>query len=130
LLQAQVIVLRQRLTDLSGMFGAGTIDAAQLAGGSKVASAQLDAALARLARAAVKDPLVELIGVPDPWAVWERMTLERRRNVLRALVTVRVKPGRRGRMPDGSYQDMESVEFDWKRGGQQTRPQPHLPNSS
>lgn len=115
-LQTEVVMLRQRLTDLSAFFGAGTIDAAQLAEGSKVANAQLSTALGRLAAAATKDPLVGLVGVPDPWAVWKGMDLEQRRTVLRALVTVRVKPGRRGRMPDGTYQDMESIEFDWKRG--------------
>lgn len=114
-LQQRAVLLRQRLTDLSGMFGAGTIDAAQLAEGSKVANAQLATALAQLAAAASKDPLVDLVGAADPGAVWEGMELEQRRNVLRALVTVRVLPGRRGRMPDGSYQDLESIEFEWKR---------------
>jgi len=28
---------------------------------------------------------------------------------------VRVRPGRRGRMPDGTYQDLEAVDFEWKR---------------
>ena len=64
----------------------------------------------------VRDPLTDLVGVPDPWAVWKGMGLERQRGVLRALVTVTVKPGRRGRMPDGSYTDLDSIEFDWKRG--------------
>jgi len=119
-LQARAVLLRQRLTDLSGLFGAGEIDAAQLAEGSKVANAQLHAALGELAAAAAKDPLVDLVGAPDPWAVWAGMELEQRRNVLRSLVTVRVLPGRRGRMPDGSYQDMESIEFDWKRSSPQS----------
>lgn len=114
-LQAEIVELRAGLTDLSAMFGARQINAAQLAEGSKVANAQLEVALSRLAQAAVKDPISDLVGAPDPWAKWEGMTLERRRAVLRSLVTVRVKPGRRGRMPDGSYQDMESVAFDWMR---------------
>jgi site-specific DNA recombinase len=119
-LQAQATVLRQRLTDLSSMFGTGTIDAVQLAEGSKAVNAQLATTLGQLASSAMRDPLVGLVGTPDPWAVWEGMELEQRRNVLRSLVTVRVKPGRRGRMPDGTYQDMESVEFDWKRGTQES----------
>jgi DNA invertase Pin-like site-specific DNA recombinase len=114
-LQRQQVELRGRLTALAAAFGAGQVDAAQLAEGSNVINAQLGTVLAQLAGAASKDPLVELVGVPDPWAVWEGMVLEQRRNVLRALVTVRVKPGRRGRMPDGTYQDMESIDFEWKR---------------
>lgn len=115
-LQTRAAMLRQRLTDLSGMFATGEIDAAQLAEGSRTINAQLASALGQLASAATRDPLLDLVGVPDPWKVWEGMELEQRRTVLRALVTVRVKPGRRGRMPDGTYQDMESIEFDWKRG--------------
>lgn len=115
-LQVRVVALRQRLTDLSAMFAEGRVDAAQLAEGSKVINAQMQTALGQLASAAAKDPLVDLVGVPDPWKVWEGMELEQRRTVLRSLVTVRVLPGRRGRMPDGSYTDLESIEFDWKRG--------------
>lgn len=119
LLQAQGVAIRQRLADLSALFGGGEIDAVQLAEGSKVAKAQLTTTLGKLAAAAVRDPLVDLIGVADPWAVWAGMSLDRQRGILRAVVTVTVRPGRRGRMPDGSYQDLESVDFDWKKRGQQ-----------
>jgi site-specific DNA recombinase len=115
-LQTRAAMLRQRLTDLSGMFATGQVDAAQLAEGSRTINAQLTSALGQLASAATRDPLLDLVGVPDPWKAWEGMELEQRRTVLRALVTVRVKPGRRGRMPDGTYQDMESIDFEWKRG--------------
>jgi len=114
-LQKQQVALRSRLTALAAAFGAGEVDAAQLAEGSNVINGQLSAVLAQLAGAASKDPLVDLVGVADPWAVWEGMELEQRRNVLRSLVTVRVRPGRRGRMPDGTYQDLEAVDFEWKR---------------
>ncbi|WNI16949.1 recombinase family protein [Actinacidiphila sp. ITFR-21] len=114
-LQAQQVELRGRLTTLASAFGSGLVDASQLAEGSSVINAQLSTVLAQLAAAASKDPLVDLVGTADPWAVWKGMELEQRRNVLRALVTVRIRPGRRGRMPDGSYQDMESIEFEWKR---------------
>lgn len=121
-LQTRAAMLRQRLTDLSGMFATGQIDAAQLAEGSRTINAQLASALGQLASAATRDPLADLVGVPDPWKVWEGMELEQRRTVLRALVTVRVKPGRRGRMPDGTYQDMESIKFEWKRGAGPSMP--------
>jgi DNA invertase Pin-like site-specific DNA recombinase len=118
LLQTNVVLLRQRLTDLSGMFGAGTIDAAQLAEGSRVATGQMETALGQLAAAAMKDPLVDLVGADDPWAVWKGMDLDQRRGVLRAAVTVVVRPGRRGRMPDGTRTDLSTIEFDWLRGPQ------------
>ncbi|MFC4034580.1 recombinase family protein [Streptomyces polygonati] len=114
-LQRQHVLLRQRLTDLAAEFGAGRVDASQLATGSDVINAQLRTTLAKLAAAASRDPLVDLVGAADPWAAWEGMELEQRRNVLRSLVTVRVRPGRKGRMPDGSYQDLESIDFEWKR---------------
>jgi hypothetical protein len=41
--------------------------------------------------------------------------LERRRAVLRALLSVKVLPARPGRMPDGGYFDYDTIETEWKR---------------
>jgi hypothetical protein len=43
------------------------------------------------------------------------MPLDQRRAVLRALMTVTVRPARRGRMPDGGYFDYETIDVGWKR---------------
>lgn len=116
LLQAEATVLRQRLAELSALFAAGTIDAAQLAEGSKTAHGQLDGITQQLARAALRDPVAPLVGVPDVRKAWEGMELEQQREVLRALLDVTVRPQRPGRMPDGGYFDYEAIGFDWKRG--------------
>jgi len=115
-LQLESEQIRRRLTDLAGMFGAGQVDMAQFTEGSDVARAQLEGITAQLARAAVKDPLVGLVGMPDVRKAWDGLDLDRRRTVLRSLLRVVLHKPRPGRMPDGGYFDYEAVETRWKRG--------------
>jgi len=114
-LQLESEQIRRRLTDLAAMFGAGTVDMAQFTEGTDVARAQLDGITVQLARAAVKDPLVGLVGVPDVRKAWEGLDLDRRRAVLRTLLRVTLRKPRPGRMPDGGYFDYDAVETEWKR---------------
>lgn len=116
-LQAEGERIRRRMKDLGGLFGAGQLELAPFTEGMDTARAQLDGVTQQLARAATKDPLVDLVGAPDVRKAWKALALERKRNVLRALVTVTLKTPRQGRMPDGGYFDYDAVQFDWKRGG-------------
>ncbi|MET9050102.1 recombinase family protein [Streptomyces bacillaris] len=114
-LQAESESIRRRLTDLAGLFGSGQISMAQFTEGSDIARAQLGGVTAQLARAAVKDPLVGLVGVKDVRAAWEACDLGRQRTVLRSLLDVILHPPRPGRMPDGGYFDYDAIETQWKR---------------
>ncbi len=119
-LQAEAEEIRTRLRNLAGKYGAGEIDDMQFGVGSDTARAQLEGVTRQLARAATRDPLVDLVGAPDVRKAWKGLVLERKRNVLRALVEVTLKTPRQGRMPDGGYFDYDAVVFDWKRGGDGT----------
>ncbi|WP_137235192.1 recombinase family protein [Streptomyces sp. BPSDS2] len=114
-LQLESETIRRRLTDLAGMFGSGQITMAQFTEGSDIARAQLEGVTAQLARAAVKDPLVGLVGVKDVRGAWEGCDLGRQRTVLRSLLEVTLRPPRPGRMPDGGYFDYDAIETRWKR---------------
>lgn len=114
-LQAEQVTLQNRLTDLSAMFAAGTIDGAQLEAGSALARGRLEGIQEQLASAATRDPLAAVVGAQDPRAAWKGLDLDRKRALLRALVTVTVPPARPGRMPDGSYTDLENIDFTWIR---------------
>ncbi|MET7514036.1 recombinase family protein [Streptomyces sp. NPDC005480] len=116
-LQAESEQIRRRMTDLAGMFGSGQIEMTQFTEGTDIARAQLEGVTQQLARAATTDPLVGLVGAPDVRKAWKALELERKRSVLRALVTVTLLPPRTGRMPDGGYFDYDAVRFEWKRGG-------------
>lgn len=119
-LQAEGERIRQRMKDLGGLFGAGQLELAPFTEGMDTARAQLDGVTQQLARAATRDPLVDLVGAPDVRKAWKALELERQRNILRALVTVTLKTPRQGRMPDGGYFDYDAVLFDWKRSGDQS----------
>lgn len=115
-LQAESEEIRRRMTDLAGLFGAGQIGMEAFTTGTDTARAQLEGVTQQLARAATRDPLVDLVGAPDVRKAWKALDLERQRNVLRALVEVTLKTPRPGRMPDGGYFDYDAVVFEWKRG--------------
>ncbi|MFE8944533.1 recombinase family protein [Streptomyces sp. NPDC007856] len=117
-LQAESEQIRRRMTDLAGLFGAGQIDMVQFTEGTDTARAQLEGVTKQLAKAAMQDPLVGLVGAPDVRKAWKALELEQKRNVLRSLVEVTLKTPRPGRMPDGGYFDYEAVVFAWKRGRQ------------
>jgi DNA invertase Pin-like site-specific DNA recombinase len=114
-LQVESEQIRRRLTDLASLFGAGQIDMAQFVEGSDKARAQLEGVTCQLVAAAAVDPLVGLVGATDVRKTWEGLPLERRRAVLRALLSVKVLPARPGRMPDGGYFDYDTIETEWKR---------------
>jgi hypothetical protein len=115
-LQDEAEEIRDRIRDLGGLFGARQIDMAAFTVGHDMARAQLDGVMVQLARAAMVDPLVELVGAPDVRKAWKALGLDRQRTVLRSLVEVTLKTPRPGRMPDGGYFDYSAVVFDWKRG--------------
>ena len=116
-LQAESEEIRRRMTDLAAMFGSGRIGMEAFTTGTDTARGQLEGVTQQLARAATRDPLVDLVGAKDVRKAWKALDLERKRNVLRALVEVTLLTPRQGRMPDGGYFDYEAVQFDWKRGG-------------
>jgi site-specific DNA recombinase len=115
-LQAESEEIRQRMTDLGGLFGARLLELEPFTQGMETARAQLDGVTQQLARAATRDPLVDLVGAPDVRKAWKALQLDRQRNVLRALVTVTLLTPRQGRMPDGGYFDYDAIRFDWLRG--------------
>ncbi|MFK4100772.1 recombinase family protein [Streptomyces sp. NPDC019531] len=114
-LQAETEEIRGRMRNLAGMYGAGQIDEVQFAEGTDTARGQMEGITQQLARAALVDPLVELVGAKDPRKVWRALPLDRKRTVLRSLVEVTLKTPRQGRMPDGGYFDYDAVHFEWKR---------------
>ncbi|MEV4936309.1 recombinase family protein [Streptomyces zaomyceticus] len=114
-LQKESEEIRRRLTDLAGLFGAGSITMPQFTEGSDTARAQLEGVNQQLARAATRDPLVALVGAPDVRKAWIGLDLEQQRGILRALLEVTILPARPGRMPDGSYFDYQAIETKWKR---------------
>ncbi|MET9411309.1 recombinase family protein [Streptomyces sp. NPDC002935] len=114
-LQAESERIRRRMTDLAGLFGAGQLELSPFTEGMETARAQLDGVTHQLARAAMVDPLVGLVGAPDVRKVWKALLLEQKRNVLRAALVVTLVKPRSGRMPDGGYFDYDAVVFEWKR---------------
>lgn len=117
-MHVRAVELRERLDGLAAVYADGAIDGRQLREGSQRIRASLDATEAEIAEAGRESVLAGLVGVPDVAAVWDGLTLDRRRAVLDALVTVTVLPSGRGR-PAGwrkgdSYFRPDTVDIRWR----------------
>ncbi|WP_327258639.1 recombinase family protein [Streptomyces sp. NBC_01240] len=113
-LQVQSDQIRQRLTNLAALFGAGGIDMSQFTEGSDAARAQLEVVTKQLARASKRDPLVGVVGATDVTKAWKALELDRQRSVLRTLLDVRILPIGRGRLPGDAF-NYGAIETAWKR---------------
>lgn len=105
---------RRMLDDLAAELGAGEMTVQEWRIASKGARARLEAAEAVLARAVEVNPVAGLLAADDVEEAWDRLDLSRQRSVVAFMMTVRLKPARRGRLPGGGYFDEDSVDIVWK----------------
>lgn len=105
---------RRMLDELAVELGAGEMTLQEWRIASKGARARLEAAEAVLSKAVEVNPVAGLLGAEDIEAEWNRLDLSRRRAVLAYMMTVTVMPGRKGRLPGGTYFDAETVDIVWR----------------
>ena len=109
-LRDKAAALRARQDEAAALFADGAINASQL----KISTAKLAAQLAEVEskmldanRTRVFDGV---IGAADPRAVWDGLTLDRKRAVIDVLMTITIEPV--GRAARGF--DPESVRIEWR----------------
>lgn len=107
-LRAEARKLKARKAAQVRMHSAGDLDDSDLAVGLKAIRGQLAAIEARLAASAEADPLAEFRGKPAE-AVWEGLSVARRRAVVQTLIRAIVvnQGGRRGRGFDPDLLDID-----------------------
>lgn len=110
-LHGEAVEVRRRLTELSSLYAAGTVTAAQLSDGTTKLRARLDDVEGRIAAASSLDPLAALIDVDDLPAVWDGLELGRQRAVLDALMVVTVLPTERA----SRTFDPTAVRIEWRQ---------------
>jgi site-specific DNA recombinase len=95
-LRQELVVTETRKKGAAQMFARGTIDGEQL----ETITAELDAAIARLrgdlSTATAKSPLADFAATSDARRTWNDLTLGRKKEVLRHLLTVTLPPLGRG----------------------------------
>jgi site-specific DNA recombinase len=69
----------------------------------------------QLSEASSIDPIAGIAGEPNAREIWEKLPLGRQRAIINRLMVLTIKSGSRsrGRMPDGSYFDVDRVDVDW-----------------
>lgn len=105
---------RATLDELAAELGAGGMDMQEWRAASAAVRGRLRAAEDVLGRAVQVNPVAGLVGAEDIEAGWNRIGLSRQRAVLVYLMSVTVRPARRGRLPGGTYFDADSVEVVWR----------------
>lgn len=116
-LHTERLSVREQLDELSLLFARRVFDQRQVA----VASAELQEQIGRLndqiATASRGSALADIVGTPDVAARWKGLSVDRRRAVVRSLMTVTVQPARRGRVDGwaagGRYFDPEAIDVHW-----------------
>jgi DNA invertase Pin-like site-specific DNA recombinase len=105
--------LRARLDELGSLFAAGAIDGMQLAAGSRPLREQIEAAEKELSDVYSGSALDEFAGEADAAAVWDGLSIERKRAVVRSLLRVRLLPAGKGGTRRGKRLVNGRVPFDW-----------------
>jgi DNA invertase Pin-like site-specific DNA recombinase len=112
--QRQMREARATLDALAAALGAGEMDIQEWRVARQSARERLEQAEKVLAHAVEVNPVAGLVGVEDIEAEWNRLDLSRKRAVISYLMTVKLFPGRKGRLPGGTYFDADSVRIEWK----------------
>lgn len=120
-LRMQATALRARLDSLAVEFADGSLTASQLRAATERMRAKLADAEAAMADAGRVDVLGPLVTSDDVRAVWDSLSVARRRQVIDVLATVTIHPPGRGtrfaRDETGRYdldRVAETVEIDWR----------------
>lgn len=92
-LRAERADQQERKLTASRLFATGTIGADQLTEITRIADARLADIAEELRGAAAVDPLAEIVMAEHAGAAWQATPLGRRREVVRALMTVTLLPG-------------------------------------
>jgi len=120
LLVAKASQSRTRLEEAAGLFASGAITGAQLSTITSTVRADLDRLEERISRAGSSTVLAPFLGSLDPRDVWEQLSIDRRRAVVRELMEVTIYPGLGGkeyrpeltritpRLPDEVAKDLTS----------------------
>jgi site-specific DNA recombinase len=101
--------LRDRLDEAAAAYAAGVIDMGQLTKINGAIKPKLAVAQTTAASPSRSKVLGELVSTRAPAEVWEQLSPEQRRAVVRLLIDVTINPTRRG-----TGFDPESVEITWR----------------
>jgi site-specific DNA recombinase len=110
-MRLEAVALRAQMGEAADLFGESKITGAQLAKITGRLQERLDDAEAGMARAARGTALAPFRKGRDPESVWKSLSMDRKRDVIRELMTVTVLPsGRRGKVYDPELVRIEPRE--------------------
>jgi hypothetical protein len=95
-LREELIVLEARKKGAAQMYACGTVDEEQLGTITAEAAQRISQIRAELSQATARSPLTDFAATDDARRTWEGLTLARKREVLRHLITVTLPPLGRG----------------------------------
>ena len=110
-LRDEAQAIRARLARLGELYVADKIDEADLISGRQKGNARLAAIEAGLAELGRESVLAPLVAAENVAAEWEKMTADRRRPVVDALMTVTLHPAGRGAR---TFDENKVISVEWR----------------
>jgi site-specific DNA recombinase len=111
-LRSRARALRARIDELAADLADPDIPSAITKDAIRAAKKKLAEVEAELAETATSSPLSAVVGADDVRAAWERLDIDRQREVVRTLVRVRLHPVGRGRA--AMVFDPETIKIEWR----------------
>lgn len=108
-LREEVVILDARKLDAAQRFARGTIDGPMMDTITAMVDKRIAEIRAELATATAESPLADFVGTDDAAGTWERLSLGRKREILRLLATVTLLPTGRGTR---TFRP-ESIRWEW-----------------
>ncbi len=117
-MQLTAATLRARLDETARLWASGDLTTAMMTTASRELRQRLSEVEERIGQANRGTALDGILGAADVTDRWQELSLDRRRAVIDALITVTVHRTRRGRppgwQPGESYFDPRGVEIEWR----------------
>jgi len=110
-LQSEQRQLRSRLDGLAEAFASEEIDRAQLRAGTQRLRKRLDVVTAELESIAQVPDATPLLTTEDVAATWRAMDLDKRRTIIRSVLTITLYPAGQGAR---SFRPQDEIELAWK----------------
>lgn len=111
--RADLAGIDEQRTQLAARLGRGEISLTMMDAANGELRARQVALEAALADAATTSPIADIVTADDVAVTWAGLGLDVQRTVLAELMTVTLLPAPRGRRPNGTYFDPDSVQIEW-----------------
>ena len=113
-LRTHIQALEERQASIANLIASGKMQPTAANNALDTLKDEISQTTIRIAEATANDPLADVVGLDDAWRWWDEATLNRRRALIEALMTVVIHPIGKGRRATTIDQVAQTVSIEWK----------------